>query len=189
MARISTGKRLRFRVFERDNFTCQYCGKRPPEVILHVDHVYPVSKGGKGEIENLITACADCNLGKATLELGKAPKKVSRNSEDLQEKYEQLKAFYNLQKKMDFMRKEMISDLQDYWLELWEHEMDGQRVASLKRFMVVFSVNEIKEAMDIAKSKGMWESDAFKYTCGILHNKLKQRRLLEDNDDIPWPQQ
>lgn len=186
--RKSTGKRLRFRIFERDGFTCQYCGKRPPEVILHIDHVFPVSKGGKDEIENLLTSCADCNLGKSTFEIGKSPKRVLQSQDDLQEKYDQLKAFYTLQKKMDFVRREMINDLEDYWNELWQDEMIGdQGLASLRRFMRLFSVDEIKDAMDIAKSKIYRSRDAFKYTCGILHTKLKQKNLTSDDEDYDIP--
>jgi hypothetical protein len=56
--------RTRFRVLERDCFACRYCGRRPPEVALEVDHVYPHAKGGDDDIENLATACEDCNVGK-----------------------------------------------------------------------------------------------------------------------------
>lgn len=56
---------VRFDVFARDNYTCQYCGRKAPDVVLHVDHRVPVSKGGTDEPANLLTACADCNQGKA----------------------------------------------------------------------------------------------------------------------------
>lgn len=39
-----TSIRTRFRILERDNFTCQYCGNKAPDVILHVDHKIPFSK-------------------------------------------------------------------------------------------------------------------------------------------------
>jgi adenine-specific DNA methylase len=56
----------RFEIFQRDNFTCQYCGRKPPEVILEVDHyLIPKSKSGKWHKDNLITSCKDCNLGKS----------------------------------------------------------------------------------------------------------------------------
>jgi len=58
-------KKIRFEVFKRDSFTCQYCGSKAPEVILEVDHINPVSKGGKDEILNLVTSCYDCNRGKS----------------------------------------------------------------------------------------------------------------------------
>jgi hypothetical protein len=56
-------------VFKRDGFTCQYCGKQPPEVVLVVDHILPVCEGGSDGAENLTTACEACNQGKAGLSL------------------------------------------------------------------------------------------------------------------------
>lgn len=62
-------KRLRFRILERDGFKCRYCGRNPRDhdTVLHVDHIIPSSKGGTNEDDNLITACIDCNQGKANL--------------------------------------------------------------------------------------------------------------------------
>jgi HNH endonuclease len=55
----------RFEIFHRDNFTCFYCGRKPPEVALEVDHRIPKSAGGEDVDENLVTACRDCNIGKS----------------------------------------------------------------------------------------------------------------------------
>jgi hypothetical protein len=57
-------KALRFSVLQRDGFACRYCGARPPAAVLQCDHIKPVAAGGKTKIENLITSCVDCNLGK-----------------------------------------------------------------------------------------------------------------------------
>lgn len=62
--RINITKKLRFEVFKRDSFTCQYCGRKAPSVVLNVDHINPVKHGGKNDILNLITSCFDCNSGK-----------------------------------------------------------------------------------------------------------------------------
>lgn len=57
--------KLRFEVFRRDDFTCQYCGRTIKDKIkLHIDHIVPKSKGGNLSMGNLITACFDCNEGK-----------------------------------------------------------------------------------------------------------------------------
>lgn len=63
--RKSLSKKIRFEVFKRDSFTCQYCGKSAPDVVLHVDHIIPVAEGGQNEILNLATSCFDCNMGKS----------------------------------------------------------------------------------------------------------------------------
>jgi 5-methylcytosine-specific restriction endonuclease McrA len=66
-ARDPLRAQLRFRVLERDGFRCRYCGRTAsePGVVLHVDHVVPVSAGGATREDNLRTACEECNLGKA----------------------------------------------------------------------------------------------------------------------------
>lgn len=58
---------LRYEVMRRDGFRCVLCGRSAKEdhVQLHVDHIRPVSKGGKTELPNLRTLCQDCNLGKS----------------------------------------------------------------------------------------------------------------------------
>ena len=64
----STGNlRKRFEIFKRDNFSCVYCGKNSidDKVKLHVDHIKPVSLGGKSNDKNLVTSCLECNLGKS----------------------------------------------------------------------------------------------------------------------------
>ena len=40
--RKGISKKTRFDVFKRDSFTCQYCGKSAPDVVLQVDHINPV---------------------------------------------------------------------------------------------------------------------------------------------------
>ena len=57
-----------FNVFLRDNFRCVYCGRSSIEdgMVLHIDHVVPITSGGTGSPENVVTACADCNLRKSS---------------------------------------------------------------------------------------------------------------------------
>ena len=62
--------RLRFKVLQRDQFRCCSCGASPakdPGVELHVDHIFPWSKGGETVLENLQTLCSKCNGGKSNL--------------------------------------------------------------------------------------------------------------------------
>jgi len=55
----------RWGIFVRDSFTCKYCGRKPPEVALTVDHFVSVDADGTKEPGNLVTACQDCNSGKS----------------------------------------------------------------------------------------------------------------------------
>lgn len=62
--REGISKKVRFEVFKRDSFACQYCGKSAPDSVLNVDHIEPVARGGASTLLNLITSCFDCNSGK-----------------------------------------------------------------------------------------------------------------------------
>ena len=56
---------LRYKILKRDNFKCCCCGRTIEDGIkLNIDHIIPVSKGGKTEENNLQTLCWDCNIGK-----------------------------------------------------------------------------------------------------------------------------
>jgi 5-methylcytosine-specific restriction endonuclease McrA len=54
-------------VFQRDQYSCQYCGVKfsPASNKLTMDHVIPVSRGGRKAWENLVTSCCSCNHRKA----------------------------------------------------------------------------------------------------------------------------
>jgi len=61
-----TWLKLRFEIFKRDSFTCQYCGRdvKEDKIKLQCDHIIPKNKGGKDITTNLITSCFECNQGK-----------------------------------------------------------------------------------------------------------------------------
>ena len=58
-------KSKRFAILARDEFRCQYCGATAASgAVLQLDHINPLSRGGNDSLENLVTACFDCNNGK-----------------------------------------------------------------------------------------------------------------------------
>ena len=64
--RLKMTDSLRYDILKRDNFKCQICGSAAIDgVKLHVDHIIPVSKGGKTVHHNLKTLCDRCNMGKS----------------------------------------------------------------------------------------------------------------------------
>jgi 5-methylcytosine-specific restriction endonuclease McrA len=64
--RIKVMPAIRWQVFQRDNWKCVSCGRSAAnDVILHVDHIVPRSKGGKDELDNYQTLCHICNIGKS----------------------------------------------------------------------------------------------------------------------------
>jgi 5-methylcytosine-specific restriction endonuclease McrA len=64
-------KMTRYEIFNRDRYTCQYCGEKSRHLTL--DHVVPRYRGGEHTWENVVSACAECNRRKA----GKTPKEAN----------------------------------------------------------------------------------------------------------------
>ncbi len=62
--RRSGVKFSRMNVYQRDHFTCQYCGQRVGWGELTYDHLVPRSRGGRTEFSNIVTACKPCNARK-----------------------------------------------------------------------------------------------------------------------------
>ena len=59
--------KLREMVFERDGRFCNVCGA---STNLHIDHIIPLSKGGKTILSNLQVLCKKCNLQKGNKTMG-----------------------------------------------------------------------------------------------------------------------
>lgn len=64
----------------RDNYKCQYCGKQLNAKNATIDHVLPVSKGGKNSFLNCVCSCKTCNnwkddklLSETNMVLAKTP--------------------------------------------------------------------------------------------------------------------
>ena len=65
--------KLREFIKKRDNYTCCYCGNsihEEPNLLLEIDHIVPISKGGYTTEENLQTLCWKCNRAKSNKIIG-----------------------------------------------------------------------------------------------------------------------
>jgi hypothetical protein len=91
MSKKSKKLSLRFQVLKRDNNTCVYCGSKPPDAVLEVDHINPRSKGGATDLSNLVTSCFKCNRGKRDKLITDTPEKPNKfdkiSSEELQYRF------------------------------------------------------------------------------------------------------
>ena len=119
-SRKPLSKKIRFEIFKRDKFQCQYCGGNAPEVVLHVDHIDPVAEGGSNDILNLITSCASCNLGKGKRRLNdnSTLAKQRKQIEDLQDRREQTEMMMEWRKGLNEQRHDEVDQLSDYWSDL-----------------------------------------------------------------------
>lgn len=79
--RVTLNKKIPFSkqsVFIRDNYKCQYCGKDLTSRNATVDHVLPVSKGGKNSYQNCVTSCKPCNNWKSDMLLSQTNMQLHR---------------------------------------------------------------------------------------------------------------
>lgn len=169
-------KRIRFEVFKRDSFRCNYCGNNPPTVTLEVDHIHPVSKGGDNTIENLITSCFDCNRGKSNIELSTIPKSISITAEEIQEREDQLKEYKRILDAKKRRVKKDIETIDDLYNKYNEGYIltDRFKNNSLKLFIEKLGVNAVEDAMHIACSRVFDENKVIKYFCAVCWNKIRE---------------
>lgn len=153
VSRKPLGKKLRFEVFKRDKFTCQYCGSKAPDVVLVVDHIRPVAKGGENELLNLTTSCQVCNSGKGSRELddSSSVEKQRRQLEDLQERRDQLDMMLAWKKDLQNLDDHALSELASHWSRLvpgWSLNDAGLR--ELRKLIRSFGAPSVMDAMRIA---------------------------------------
>lgn len=154
--RKSISKKIRFEVFKRDKFICQYCGRQSPNVILEIDHIEPVSKGGTNDILNLITSCKDCNRGKTNVRLDdeSALAKQKKQLELLQERREQIELLLEWRKSLSDIESDTVNLVADYInSKLQGYSLSDGGKRNIEQLTKKFKLSDILEATDISVSK------------------------------------
>jgi hypothetical protein len=118
--RATISKTTRFEVFKRDKFTCQYCGRQAPDVLLVVDHINPVSKGGENTLLNYATSCEACNAGKGARALSDESIVVKQRAEvaRLAERREQVEMMLEWHKTLAASSAVELDSFVNYWASL-----------------------------------------------------------------------
>ncbi len=172
--RKSIGNSKRFEVFKRDQFICQYCGNHPPSIILEIDHITPVSKGGNNGMNNLVTSCFECNRGKAARLLTIAPMSLSDKSKQIAEKEKQLMGYQSLIQETDDRLEGEAWDILEYLDLVREGKAYKSQIVSVKGFIKQLGFYEVKGSAEICHTKNLRTPAMFKYFCGICWNKIKE---------------
>lgn len=150
---MSISKSIRFEVFKRDSFTCQYCGAQAPDVVLEIDHIHPVSEGGTDDLMNLVTACFDCNRGKSDKLLSDdaAIQKRKQMLDDLQERREQLEMLLEWQRTLMQFKDDEIQELHKFWCELNPgYSLNEGGLKELAKWKRRFTLVEVLEAIRVS---------------------------------------
>ena len=150
--RRAMSKKLRFEVFKRDSFTCQYCGKSAPDVVLELDHIKPVAKGGRNELLNLVASCVDCNRGKGARELDDSSvvTKQQKQLAELNERKEQLKLMLKWKEELALMAEEQVDVIDVFIQERYERTLNAEGRRIVKSLIGRFGFNEVYDSTEIA---------------------------------------
>lgn len=173
MERKSLSKKIRFEVFKRDSFTCQYCGQKAPDVVLEVDHIKPVSKGGVDEIINLVTSCTSCNRGKTNIELSdnSIVTKQRRQIEELNIKKQQLEMILEWRDGLAKNKEIEFKKASEYWNSKIDYSLTDAGKIEINKLVEKFGLISVMDAIDLSIQKYGQYSNT-KETAGIIFSKI-----------------
>jgi hypothetical protein len=166
---------VRFEIFKRDNFACQYCGKKPPEALLEIDHIVAVANGGSDDEHNLVTSCFECNRGKAARPLGQvAPSITCDRAAEVEERALQAEAYAEAV----LAKQAAIAKQLDMVAEHWCASFDGERTEtgwrvprgcvfpserSLRIILRKLPLEQVLEAVDVTAARNPSGPDKYFY--------------------------
>jgi hypothetical protein len=188
---MSVSPKVRFEIFKKHDFTCQYCGRRTPEIVLELDHIIPKAEDGTDEEDNLTTSCFECNRGKGKTPLSTILKDKDIHEETvlLAEREIQLREYNQLKAEIKKRQTNELVFLVGYFSGCFDNtqyaEDEFPRIivaGALKKMSYV----DIEDDIDLAVRKteinsmgNTHEVAAAKYLTAILKNRLTEFRKVE----------
>jgi hypothetical protein len=175
---------VRFAVFTRDSFTCQYCGRKPPEIQLVIDHVIPVAQGGTDDEWNLKASCDGCNAGKSD-------KCVSGRVSDIPDpplvdvdRKNKIEAYAKSVLERNNLREAQLNDMLDAWCVEFDLHVDERGCFRyniciencLKFALKQLPVELVETAIKVVAWKKKFASDSTQamYMCGVVKRMAKE---------------
>ncbi|HEY4538136.1 MAG TPA: HNH endonuclease [Erysipelothrix sp.] len=212
MSRKPISKKVRFEIFKRDQFKCQYCGACAPDVVLHVDHINPVSKGGDNDLLNLITSCEPCNNGKRArlIDDKSIIEKQRKMLEDLDNRREQLSMILQWRDELKKFDDELLMEVVNRVEDKVCSTVNDKGLSIIKGWLTKFELNELLQAIDdvreIYSKDGELDSEkmfslipkvaffnrkgddekAVRYIRGILKNRIS---YVDERKALDWMMQ
>lgn len=176
MKRKAISKLLRFEVFKRDGFVCQYCGAAPPGAVLQVDHIVAVAKGGDNDMVNLVTSCQPCNIGKGVRGLSVIPQSLADKAAEVTEREKQLSGY---QAALAERRERLDAET---WRVLWvllgddTTSVPQEMFRSVRMFVERLGAYAVIDAAEIALQAPCPKARVFRYFCGICWRQIKEEK-------------
>lgn len=187
--RKALSKKIRFEVFKRDKFTCQYCGISAPSVLLEVDHIKPVIEGGENDITNLVTSCFDCNRGKGKRELSDDAVIMKRKSQidELQERREQIEMMLEWQTGLtDLSGAELNAAITFINSLIDPFSLSDIGIQHVKKYLPRYGLSEVMECARISSDQyleigkdGKYIKESVNKVLDYIERIAKSRRVMQ----------
>lgn len=192
---MALSRRLRFEILKRDGYACRYCGATAPDVVLQVDHVLPTTLGGGDEPNNLVTACADCNSGKASTHPDSAVVEDVDAAAILFAKAAE-KAAERRRAQLEGLDATLV-EFDEQWMGYHTNPYVGQPAQiprpndwaqSVSRFLEQgLTLPELKHFTAVAMNSKADSGQVFRYFCGCCWREISERqelarRMIEDGE-------
>lgn len=185
-------KAVRFEVFKRDKFTCQYCGAKAPDVMLECDHITPHSLTQDNSILNLVTACHACNNGKSDKVLSddSALAKQHAQLSQLQERRDQLEMMMQWQRGLAKIDTGEVDALAKFYEDVVPgRSLTDSGKADIKTALRFYSVEIVATilretvATHLSVDGGKATPETAEIVARVFFNELKYRHVREKNPD------
>lgn len=186
--RKAISKKLRFEVFKRDNFTCQYCGRMAPDVILEVDHINPVKNKGTNDVLNLITSCKDCNRGKGARKLSESDmlKKQQEQLKEINEKREQLKLLVKWKEELEKFDDEEVNQIEQLLKKATGNVFSEFGRNNCKKIIKKYGFQEVYECTEISIKQyyDCADEDSITKVCSMIPRICNNRAKQKENPEL-----
>lgn len=184
---------IRFEVFKRDSFTCQYCGGKAPEKVLVVDHINPVKHGGTNDILNLITACFECNSGKGAKKLSDktAIKKQIGQLEELNERRLQLDMLQRWRDGLEDIDKDKLIMFLKEFEKTTGYSINEVFQPNIKKWLKKYAYIDLLDALDSGSQTylktnmvdGTYDQQSVNTLLNKIPNILSVRKKYKDDPE------
>jgi hypothetical protein len=178
-------KKVRFEVFKRDSFKCQYCGKSAPDVILNVDHIKPVAAGGNNGMTNLLTSCFDCNSGKKAtlLDDNTMMEKQKKQLQELNEKRLQLEMMMQWREGLMSIEEDKLNFALKKWSDVLNdtYSLNENGKKGMRKLLKKHGLNSVLDAIETSASQYLKFKDDKPIQSSVEEAWKKVERILSFN--------
>lgn len=184
---MSISKRVRFEIFKRDKFTCQYCGRRPPDVTLELDHIVARCEGGTDAPENLTTSCLPCNRGKSGVPLDSVAPAVGEMAvlggmQEMLERQRAIRASTTVAEASRITADEAVATIERWWETAFgQSGYVTHSAASVRKFVSALSMEQISDAIETTSRHPQmrWGGyRAFRYFCAVCWRMIRDAEAI-----------